>query len=49
MEQVFRNYKIEWKNIYNMDEMDFSISSMQAGYIVVDNTMQSQFQVQPSH
>jgi hypothetical protein len=40
VEQVIRDYKIETKNIYNMDKTGFSIGSMQAGYVVVDDTVQ---------
>jgi hypothetical protein len=47
VEHEICNYKIEMKNIYNMDEMGFSIGSTQAGYVVVDDIVQSQFQSQP--
>ena len=47
VKQVIQDYKIETKNIYNMDETGFSIGSTQAGYVIVDDTVQSQFQAQP--
>src|SRR2546421_6113445 len=36
VKQVIRDYKIETKNIYNMNETGFSIGSTQAGYVIVD-------------
>jgi DDE superfamily endonuclease/Tc5 transposase DNA-binding domain len=47
VKEVIREYKIKPENMYNMDETGFSIGSTQAGHVVVDDTVQSQFQAQP--
>src|SRR5579859_5891169 len=47
VDRVIQEYDIKLKNIYNMDETGFSISSTQAGYVVVENDVPSQFQSQP--
>lgn len=47
MKEVIREYKIKPENMYNMDETGFSIGSTQAGHVIVDDTVQSQFQAQP--
>jgi hypothetical protein len=47
VERVIRDYDVKPENIYNMDETGFSIGSTQAGYVIVDDNVQSQFQIQP--
>ena len=42
-----RDYKIKPENIYNMDETGFSIGSIQATHVVIDDTIKAQFQAQP--
>jgi hypothetical protein len=47
VKQMIHEYKIKPKNMYNMDETGFSIGSTQAGHVIVDSTVKSQFQAQP--
>jgi len=45
--EVMRDYKIKPENVYNMDETGFSIGSIQAAHVVIDDTIKAQFQAQP--
>src|SRR5438105_4174353 len=45
--RVVEEYKVDVKNIYNMDEMGFSIGTMQASSIIIDKKMRTQFQASP--
>jgi len=44
---VVGEYEVDMKNIYNMDEMGFSIGTMQASSIIIDKKMHTQFQASP--
>ena len=40
-------YKVDPKNIYNMDETGFSIGIMQASVIIINKAIRTQFQAAP--
>lgn len=46
VERVIQDYDVKPENIYNIDDTGFSIGSTQAGYVIVDDNVQSQFQIQ---
>ena len=46
-ERVIDEYKVDAKNIYNMDETGFSIGTMQASHIIINKTIRTQLQAAP--
>jgi DDE superfamily endonuclease/Tc5 transposase DNA-binding domain len=45
--RVIDEYKVDPKNIYNMDETGFSIGTMQASVIIINKAIRTQFQAAP--
>jgi len=44
---VIDEYKVDAKNIYNMNETSFSIGIMQASHIIINKTIRTQLQAAP--
>ena len=45
--RILREHNIKPENIYNMDETGFAIGVIQAGRVIIDSRIRSQFQAQP--
>jgi hypothetical protein len=44
---MIKEYDVDPKNIYNMDESGFAIGSTQGACVIIDSRIRSQFQVRP--
>ena len=45
--EILREHNINPEDVYNMDETGFAIGSFQAGRVIIDSRIRSQFQAQP--
>ena len=45
--ETIKQYDVAAKDIYNMDESGFAISSTQGACVVIDSRIRSQFQARP--
>jgi len=47
VQDVMKEFKVDRKDVYNMDESGFAIGSTQGACVVIDARIRSQFQAQP--